>query len=82
MSKETEKLDKWFGEHFEISFVGGNKKDNKKLEKNITKKLKEDIIKENKYPCSECGDAVIDLREGKEGDICGVCGTEEDARGL
>ena len=48
MSKETEKLDKWFDEHFEISFVGGNKKDNKKLEKNITKKLKEDIIKENK----------------------------------
>ena len=31
MSKETEKLDKWFGEHFEISFVGGNKKDNKML---------------------------------------------------
>ena len=48
MSKETEKLDKWFGEHFEISFVGGNKKDNKKLKKNITKKLKEDIIKGDK----------------------------------
>ena len=48
MSKETKKLDNWFSEHFEIQFVGGNKKENKKLEKNITKKLKEDIIKENK----------------------------------
>ena len=45
MSNKTKKLDNWFNEHFEISFVGGNKKDNKKLEKNITKKLKEDIIK-------------------------------------
>ena len=48
MSKKTEKLDKWFGEHFEISFVGGDKKENKKLKKKITKQLKEDIIKENK----------------------------------
>ena len=48
MSKETKKLDNWFSEHFEIQFVGGNKKENKKLQKNITKKLKEDIIKENK----------------------------------
>ena len=45
MSKETKKLDNWFAEHFEISFVGGDKKENKKLKKNITKKLKEDIIK-------------------------------------
>ena len=48
MSKETKKLDKWFSEHFEISFVGGDKKENKKLGKKITKNLKEDIIKENK----------------------------------
>ena len=46
MSKKTKKPDKWFSEHFEISFVGGNKKDNKKLGKKITKQLKEDIIKE------------------------------------
>ena len=48
MSKETKKLDKWFSEHFEISFVGGDKKENKKLGKKITKNLKEDIIKGNK----------------------------------
>ena len=48
MSKETKVLDRWFSEHFEISFVGGDKKENKKLGKKITKKLKEDIIKENK----------------------------------
>ena len=30
MSKETEKLDKWFGEHFEISFVGGYKTINRR----------------------------------------------------
>ena len=48
MSKETKKLDKWFNEHFEFSFVGGNKKDNKSLEKKITKELKNDIVKENK----------------------------------
>ena len=45
MSKETKLLDRWFSEHFETSFVGGDKKENKKLKKNITKKLKEDIIK-------------------------------------
>ena len=40
MSKETKILDKWFSEHFEISFVGGDKKENKKLGKNnlLTKK--------------------------------------------
>ena len=48
MNKETKKLDNWFAEHFEIQFVGGNKKENKKLGKKITKQLKEDIIKENK----------------------------------
>ena len=48
MSKETKMLDKWFGEHFEFSFVGGDKKENKKLSKKITKQLKDDIIKENK----------------------------------
>ena len=48
MNKETKKLDKWFDEHFEFSFIGGDEKENKKLSKKITKKLKEDIIKENK----------------------------------
>ena len=48
MSKETKKLDNWFSEHFEIQFVGGDKKENKKLRKKITKKLKEDIIKGDK----------------------------------
>ena len=48
MSRETKKLDKWFSEHFEISFVGGDKKENKKLGKKITKKLKDDIIKGDK----------------------------------
>ena len=48
MSKETKKLDNWFSEHFEISFVGGDKKENKKLKKKITKKLKNDIINDNK----------------------------------
>ena len=43
MSKETKALDKWFGEHFEVSFVGGSKKDNKKFAKNLTKQLKEDL---------------------------------------
>jgi hypothetical protein len=46
MSKETKVLDKWFDDHFEISFVGGNKKSNKKLGNKITKQLKEDIKKE------------------------------------
>jgi len=46
MSKETKKLDNWFNKHFEIEFVGGNKKENKKLKKKITKQLKNDIIKE------------------------------------
>ena len=48
MSKDTKKLDNWFSEHFEIQFVGGDKKENKKLSKKITKKLKEDIIKGDK----------------------------------
>ena len=48
MSKETKILDKWFSEHFEFSFVGGDKKENKKLGKKITKQLKKDIIKEDK----------------------------------
>ena len=48
MSKDTKKLDNWFSEHFEIQFVGGDKKENKKLSKKITKQLKYDIIKENK----------------------------------
>ena len=43
MSKETKKLDNWFSEHFEIQFVGGNKKENKRiidvyLKENLTKK--------------------------------------------
>ena len=48
MSKETKVLDKWFSEHFEIEFVGGNKKKNKKLKKKITEDLKNDIIKGDK----------------------------------
>ena len=48
MSKDTKMLDKWFGEHFEFSFVGGDKKENKKLKKKITKQLKDDIINDNK----------------------------------
>ena len=54
MSKETKMLDKWFGEHFEFSFVGGDKKENKKLSKKITKKLKEDIIKGDKWTVIKC----------------------------
>jgi len=48
MSKETEKLNKWFGDHFEISFVGGDEKKNEILQKEITKQLKKDIIKGDK----------------------------------
>jgi len=45
MSKETKKLDKWFNDHFEISFVGYEIKDKKKLKKKIIKDLKKDLLK-------------------------------------
>ena len=48
MSKETKVLDNWFSEHFEIQFVGGDTKKNKKLKKKITEDLKKDIIKGDK----------------------------------
>ena len=45
MSKETKKLDNWFNDHFEISFVGAETKETKKLKKKIVKDLKKDLLK-------------------------------------
>ena len=39
MSKDTKMLDKWFSDHFEFSFVGGDKKENKKCPPLIIKKI-------------------------------------------
>ena len=32
----------------------------------------------NRFPCSKCGDNVINLGDQEEGDVCGVCGTYEE----
>ena len=46
MTKKTKKLDDWFSEHVEFSFVGGDTKKNKKLKKKMEKDLKEGLKKD------------------------------------
>ena len=42
----TSKIDNWFKDHVEFSFVGGDTKKNKKLKKKMEKDLKDGLEKD------------------------------------